>query len=197
MRTENGLTRRAAVTLALSLWAKAEEQAHSHSPAGAAAPLPTPSSSDEKASVPYRFQFLSPAEANTVRRFAAVLIPASERSGGAAAASVDHYIDLVLSLAAPSLQRTWRRGLAAWSKAADPAARFDRLVPNEFAPQSADERFFVLFKSAVTAAFYTSEEGITKELGYQGLGFLREYNTDPMVSFAVPPGYRPQLRSRS
>ncbi len=178
------IRRRTALGLALALWSRAEEQAHQH-----AAPPSNP--------LAYRFAFFSRAEIATVRSYAAVLIPASERSGGAAAARVEEYMDHVLRNAAPSLQRNWRRGLAAWAKEKDPRAVFDRAAGQEFAPKSAADQFFVQFKSAATAAFYTSEEGITKELGYQGLGFLREFRGWEGETFQTPSDYRPRLRARS
>jgi hypothetical protein len=177
----HAIPRRAALQIALAYWAKAQE--HAHPPA--------------VSSAAYRFQFLQPNEIATVRRFAAVLIPATPRSGGAASARVEEFMDSVLAAAAPSLQRLWRRGLADWSKRKEPNAVFARLAPQEFAPQSAQDNFFVLFKAATTTAFYTSEEGIAKELGYQGMAFLREFPGWQGEAFQTPPDYKPLLKSRS
>lgn len=177
-------SRRSALQLALAAWARAEDQAHQHTPPPSAAAA-------------YQFRFLTPAEVFNLQRYAAVLIPASPRSGGAAAAKVEQYIDFVLSSAAPSLQRSWRAGLASFARMKNADAFLSHLAPNEFSPRSRDEQFFVLFKSAVTTAFYTSEEGILKELGYQGMGFLREFPGYQGEAFTVPPGYKPLLRSRS
>jgi hypothetical protein len=172
-----------ASALATRLWTVAQEHAHTHAtaPNSPNAPL----------------KFLSSPESATIARFAAVLIPPTERSGGAAKAAIAPYIDFVLQSAAPSLQRSWRRGLAAWARSKNPDATLAALAPNEFAPKSADDQFFILFKSAVTAAFYTSEEGIVKELGYQGMGFLREFPGWQGEPFQTPADYRPLLRSRS
>jgi hypothetical protein len=177
-----------ALTLAARLWAKAEQESHTHAAA-----------KTESATKP-ALRFLTPRESATIQRFAAVLIPSTERSQGAtgaAGAAIAPYIDFVLSGAAPSLQRTWRRGLAEWEKAKDTDGTLAALAPQEFAPKSQQDQFFVLFKSAVTAAFYTSEEGITKELGYQGMGFLREFAGWQGETFAAPADYKPMLRSRS
>jgi hypothetical protein len=106
-------------------------------------------------------------------------------------------MDFVLASAAPSLQRSWRNGLARFARQPDAFALLSRLAPHEFAPRSRDEHLFVLLKAAVTTAFYTSEEGILKELSYQGMGFLREFPGDPGQPFTVPPGYKPLLRARS
>ncbi|MCX6611008.1 MAG: hypothetical protein NTW74_09170, partial [Acidobacteria bacterium] len=129
--------------------------------------------------------------------FAAVMIPPSSRSGGAASAQIESYIDHTLASAAPSLQRTWRSGLADWTKAKDIDSELSRLAANEFAPKSKADQFFILFKTALTAAFYTSEEGIQKELGYQGMAFLREFPGYQGEAFSTPAGYKPLLRSRS
>ncbi|MBM3763555.1 MAG: gluconate 2-dehydrogenase subunit 3 family protein [Acidobacteria bacterium] len=175
-------TRRAALELSLALWARAEEQAHQHG------------STKENAAV-YRFRFLGPAEVTTIQRFAAVMIPPSGRSGGAAAAHVSRYIDHILASATPSLGRQWRRGLADWAKAKDEDKLLGKLAVNEFAPKSREDQFFVLFKSALTAGFYTSEEGILQELGYQGMGFLREFPGYQGEEFVKPANYKPLLRS--
>lgn len=177
-------SRRTAIQLALALWAKAEEQAHQH-------PAPTASSS------PYKLNFLTPAEVTTLNRYATIMIPPSGRSGGASAAKVETYIDHILSTAAPSLQRTWRAGLSTWAKAKDADSTLAKLAANEFSPKSRDDQFFILFKSALTAAFYTSEEGILKELGYQGMAFLREFPGYQGEALRTPPDYKPLLRSRS
>lgn len=177
-------SRRTALSLALGLWAKAADQVHNH-----AAP-PSPSGT-------YNFRFLSPAEKSTIQRYAALLIPPTSRSGGAPAARVEEYIDTVLALAAPSLQRSWRRSLAEWAKATNPLAVLERTSRGEFSPRTRDEQFFVLFKSATTAAFYTSQEGIEKELGYQGMSFLRDFPGWQGEPFTTPADYRPLLKSRS
>ncbi len=177
-------SRRIALQLALALWAKAEQAAHEH-------PAPPPQTGETKEP-----KFLTRAEVTTIQRFAVVMMPATEHSRGAARAGVEGYIDHVLSLAAPSLQRAWRTGLAAWGKSKNVEATLDAAVVNEFAPKSKEDQFFILFKSALTAAFYTSEEGIMKELGYQGMGFLREFPGYQGEAFTAPADYKPLLRSR-
>ncbi len=177
-------SRRTAIGLALSLWAQAEDQAHQHSPSPATNP-------------DYKFKFLTPAEVATLKRFAAVMIPPSDHSGGAASAQIESYIDHTMASAVPSLQRTWRSGLADWAKAKDTGSELSRLAASEFAPKSRADQFFILFKTALTAAFYTSEEGIQKELGYQGMAFLREFPGYQGEAFSTPPNYKPLLRSRT
>lgn len=177
-------SRRTALELALALWAKAEEQAHQHG-------------TSLEASTSFQPKFLTRDEISTVQRYAAVLIPVSSRSGGAAAAQVETYIDHILASAAPSLQRSWRAGLAGWKKSKDTEARLRQAAANEFSPKTRDDQFFVMFKSAVTAAFYTSKVGIEQELGYQGMGFLREFPGYQGEAFAKPADYKPLLKARS
>jgi hypothetical protein len=175
------ITRRTAVGLATALWMQAQE--HSHPAAEKAAPQ--------------TLRFLTAGEVKTLLRYASVLLPATERSGGAAAAGVEFYTDRVLQAAAQSLQRLWRRGLADWEGQKDAEATLTQLAVNEFSPKTAGEQFFVIFKNAMVAAFYTSEEGIRKELGYQGLGFVRDFRGYQGEEFVVPKGYVPQLKVRS
>ena len=115
-------------------------------------------------------RFLSDDERATLRLLASVLIPADERSGGAAAARVDEYIDLVLGHAEPSLQGRWRVGLArhAGMSGAEAEALLREAARAEFDPVTDDQEFFVLLKSAVVEGFYTSAEGIAKGAGLPG-----------------------------
>lgn len=167
-------TRRNAITLGLALWVQAENRTIA-APAG----------------------FLSPKELATLNRYAAIMIPPSDHSGGAAAAGVDSYINRTLANAAPSLQRAWQRGLAAWGASTDAAATLKSDSANEFQPKTAADQFFILFKSALTSAFYTSQEGIVKELGYQGLAHLHSFPGHDGSPFATPANYKPLLRARS
>ena len=170
------------------LWTQALTAAQSHQHAA------TPSSQ-----AAYTLRFLSKPERDTLVSAAAILIPAGDRSGGAAAARVDEYIDFVLSHAPAELQTRWREGLAVLTRV-EAGARQTTLrswAQNEFAPQTRDEEFFVLLKGAVTEAFYTSEEGIRKELGYQGLGFVREFPGCTHETHRAPANYTARLRARS
>ena len=167
-------TRRNAISLGLALWVEAENRS-------IAAPV----------------GFLSPKELATLNRFAAIMIPASEHSGGAAAAGVDSYISMTLANAAPSLQRAWQRGLESWGASTNASEALKADSANEFQPKTAADQFFILFKAALTSAFYTSQEGIVKELGYQGLAHLHSFPGHDGSPFATPANYRPLLRSRS
>lgn len=169
----------------VALWSQAALAAHQHSTASPA-----------KAS-PYTFRYLTPAEIAVVRRAAALIVPADDRSGGAAAARVEEYIDHVLAHGSAQLKSEWRSGLASLGRAKDLLAELTRLSKNEFAPKSKGDWFFILLKGAVVEAFYTSEEGINKELGYQGMGFLTEFPDFTQVAAVTPAGYRPLLKARS
>ncbi len=139
----------------------------------------------------------SDAEIGTLREVALVMIPADERSKGGAAPGVVEYIDRVVANGPPELLAEWRRGLGLLTPAPDRAALLRTWSRNEFRPRTANERFFVLLKSALVEAFYTSEEGIRGELGYQGLGHVMEFPDFTQVQAARPAGYRPRLRERA
>lgn len=180
-------SRRHVLTLA-AVWAQALAAAQSHQHA-----------SPSTAQAPYTLRFFTKPERETLLAVAAILIPADDRSGGAPAARVDEYIDFVVSHGSAELKRHWRDGLAMLARvdAADREKRLRELAKNEFAPETRDEGFFVLLKGAVVEAFYTSEEGIRKELAYQGLGFLREFPGCTHDKHETPANYRPRLRARS
>jgi hypothetical protein len=183
-----GASRREFLAVA-ALWSQAVAAAqHNHQAAQAAS-----------TNVTYRFAFFQPDERQTLNRLAAILIPADERSGGATAAHVDEYIDFVVSHGNADLKKRWRDGLAPFAKldAAASEQRLRELAANEFAPKSAGDQFFILLKGAVAEGFYTSEEGIRKELAYQGLGFLREFPGCTHESHAIPEGYQPRLKMRT
>jgi hypothetical protein len=143
-------------------------------------------------------RFLSDDERATLRLLADVLIPADERSGGAGAARIDEYIDLVLGHAEPSLQRRWRAGLArhAGMSGAEAEALLREAARAEFDPVTDDQEFFVLLKSAVVEGFYTSEEGIEKELGYQGMSFVLDFPGCRHESHPRPVDFQAALRQR-
>jgi hypothetical protein len=168
----------------LVLWGQAALAAHQHSPS-------------KTNSATYVFRVFSPAEQAVLKQAAAILIPADERSGGAAAARVEEYIDFVVSHGGAELQQAWRDGLARMGAARAIEPFLHRASRNEFRARTADERFFVLLKSAVVEGFYTSEEGISKELGYQGMGFLLEFPDFSQEKPAVPAGHKPMLRAHA
>jgi hypothetical protein len=142
-----------------------------------------------------RGRFLNPQQHEVLLRLMDKLIPADERSGGAVGAKVDEYIDFVLLHADPPLQAAWRNGLDSYGRATDLDTFLNKQARAEFSPATEDERFFVLLKAAVTEGFYTSEEGISKELGYQGMTFDMDPSGCTHADHKAPAGYKPLLRS--
>jgi hypothetical protein len=135
-------------------------------------------------------RFFTPEQFALVDELAEMIIPADEHSPGARAARVAAYLDarLAESLDAED-QAKWRAGLEATDARsrkeigkpfmqATPEERFALLTSiakNEFAPKTPDETFFRTIKSATAVAYYTSEIGIHKEIGYLGNTYLKEY----------------------
>ncbi len=141
--------------------------------------------------------FFTPSELEVLRKALAILIPADDRSRGGEAAGLTEYIGFILSRANSGLQEEWRRGLAVLAAAKNLESLLRRLARNEFRARTRDERFFVLLKSAAVDAFYTSEEGITRELGYQGMGHVMEFPDFSGTKAETPAGYRPMLRAHA
>lgn len=185
-------TRRNFLAIAATLWRQAAlaAQRHVHN---APAPQNAP---------PRKPAFFTEAESELVARLAARIIPADERSGGAVAARLHEYIDFILSHGPGELQNLWRDGLERLAPrlARTPGPEIDVLLMelsrNEFAPSTPDEEFFVVLKSAVVEGFYTSEEGIRKELGYAGNTYVREFPGCRHQKHEPPADYRALLRSR-
>ena len=174
-------TRRDFLVTAAAWWTQAAQAAHQHTPA--------------PASGPYKIRFFTPKEVATLQAIAAVIIPADERSGGAAAAHIEEYIDFVSSHGSVGMKDSWRKGLAAYAgkSAGEITTMLTEASKGEFAPKSEKQRFFVLVKAAVVESFYTSEEGITKELGYQGMTFLVNFDGCTHSSHTAPAGFRPLI----
>ena len=179
------LSRRDFATVAAALWAEAlasAEQHHHELAPQVAAATPT---------------FFTVKERETLYQLTALILPADERSGGAAAANVSQYIETVVFHAQKPLQTAWRTGLRPYLGAADPLALLTAASKNEFRPRTPAERFFVLLKDACVDGFYTSREGIVKELGYKGYTFLREFPGAEPADLQAPAGYKSLLRQRS
>jgi gluconate 2-dehydrogenase gamma chain len=179
------LSRRDFATLSAMLWAEAVASAQHHhhelAPQVAAAG-PT---------------FFTPKERLALDRLTALIVPADERSGGALAAGVSQYIDTVVAHAQKPLQAAWRAGLKPYLDVADAEAMLTAASRNEFRPRTPSERFFVMLKDACVDGFYTSREGIVKELGYKGYTFLREFPGAKPEDLKAPAGYKPLLQQRS
>jgi hypothetical protein len=49
------------------------------------------------------------------------------------------------------------------------------IARGELDPQAPEEHFFVMLKAATARAYYSSQLGIQKDLGYQGNSYLEEF----------------------
>jgi hypothetical protein len=185
-------SRREFIVAAGVLWQQAVVRAQQHHGEHSSAPQ----------SAQYTFSYLDQPRREALRRLMSRIIPADGRSGGAIGAKVDEYIDFILSHAAPALQETWRSGLDRYGRATaglnaeEIDAFLSKHARNEFAPVNENERFFVLLKAAVVEGFYTSQEGIEKELGYKGMSFGLDFPGCTDTVHEVPPTYKPALRQR-
>jgi hypothetical protein len=115
----------------------------------------------------YKLQFFSTDEHRALDRLTEMILPATARSGGASAAHVADFIDLVVANSGPEVQKRWRTGLAAFA-GPDPAALLDRAASEEKAPATVAGHFFVELKRMTIHAYYTSEIGLSQELGSLG-----------------------------
>ena len=139
----------------------------------------------------------SDLEVAALRKAALAMIPADERSAGGNAPGVIEYIDRVVAHGSTALRTEWRWGLGLLGRSKDVEKTLRAMAKNEFTPRSREDHFFVVLKSALVEAFYTSEEGITKELGYQGMGHLMEFPDFTNVQAKVPEGHKPMLKARA
>jgi hypothetical protein len=145
--------------------------------------------------------FLDARQRDILRRLMDRIVPADERSSGAIGAKVDEYIDFVLQHADTTFQNAWREGLdrygaAIGAKEGPPIDAFlTEQARGEFSPRTDDERFFVYLKTAVAEGFYTSQEGISKELGYKGMSFEMDFPGCTHAKHEAPADYQPLLRS--
>jgi hypothetical protein len=139
----------------------------------------------------------SDLEVAALRKAALAMIPADERSAGGNAPGVIEYVDRVVAGGSAALRSEWRWGLGLIGKSGNVDKTLRGMAKNEFAPRNREDHFFVLLKSALVEAFYTSEEGIVKELGYKGMGHVMEFPDFTNVAAKVPAGYKPMLKARA
>jgi hypothetical protein len=181
-----GESRRTFLFAVVGLWQAASARAQLHSKANGRDP---------------GLVFLTPAQHELLLRLIDRFVPADERSAGAVGAKLDEYIDFVLLHADPTMQSSWRKGLTNYAVhlKSKPAAEIDEFLAtqarSEFSPETEDDRFFVLLKVAVTEGFYTSEEGIVKELGYKGMTHDMDAAGCTHAAHKIPADYKPLLRS--
>lgn len=134
-------------------------------------------------------RFFTAAQHRTVDILSELIIPADDRSGGASAARVADFIDLLLSGAGDREQASWRDGLAALDARSSErvgkpfaeagtdgqTALVTEISRNEADPKTPLEVLFGLAKERTIQGYYTSDIGIHKELGYRGNQFLNEF----------------------
>jgi hypothetical protein len=113
----------------------------------------------------YKPQFFSAEEHKLLDALSEMILPADERSGGARAARVADYIDLVAANSGRVVQERWRSGAAAFQA----RGKLDLdAVAREDPATSAAARFFADTRRATIFAYYSSRVGLIDELGYQG-----------------------------
>ncbi len=153
--------------------ANEEEHKHNHAPAKTA---------QAKATAP---KFFTAAEMVALGEISELIIPADERSGGAKAAGVPAFIDLMISESPAEQKKTWRDGLAAMDTKAGGSfvkagkdkqiAVLTEISKNEMKPVTTEEKFFKSVKNMTIDGYYTSKIGIHDELKYKGNTYLKEF----------------------
>ncbi|HXG32897.1 MAG TPA: gluconate 2-dehydrogenase subunit 3 family protein [Bryobacteraceae bacterium] len=130
----------------------------------------------------YERQFFTEREHALLDRVAEMILPADEHSPGAHEARVADYIDLVVAHSSREAQEQWRARLAAFEElaraeggksfveldASKQAQVLEAAARGESRPSTEAEHFFVTMKRMTLAAYYTSEIGLIRELGYRG-----------------------------
>jgi gluconate 2-dehydrogenase gamma chain len=130
-------------------------------------------------------KFFTAAELAAIGEISELIIPADERSGGAKAAEVPAFVDLMVSESSAETKDLWKKGLAAMDAKAGGSfvkAAKDKQVAvlteaskNEAKPSTLEERFFKAIKSMTIDGYYTSKIGIHDELKYKGNTYLKEF----------------------
>lgn len=130
-------------------------------------------------------KFFTAAELAAIGEISELIIPADERSGGAKAAEVPAFIDLMISESPAENKDLWKKGLAAVDAKADGSfvkaakdkqvAILTEISKNEMKPTTLEERFFRTIKSMTIDGYYTSKIGIHDELKYKGNTYLKEF----------------------
>ncbi len=130
-------------------------------------------------------KFFTAAEMVALGEISELIIPTDERSGGAKAAGVPAFIDLMISESPAEQKKQWRDGLAAmdkkvggsFAKAAkdQQIAVLTEISKNEMKPVTLEEKFFKSVKNMTIDGYYTSKIGIHDELKYKGNTYLKEF----------------------
>ena len=144
-------------------------------------------------SAPYKAQFFSLDEFQTVEILSALIIPTDD-APGSKEAQVASYIDFVVFSAAefePSMQKEWRDGIAfldresqrQFKKLFREASEADRIkLLTEMSSPERDAKvhhqgfeFFRLVKDMTVEGFYTSKIGLIDVLDYQGMNYMADF----------------------
>jgi len=136
------------------------------------APAPAP--------LPLKPQFFHPDEFALLDRMAELILPADEHSPGATEAGVARFIDFVLANSPSPDQQRWRAGIKAFEEfaVATESGKFVALKSDAQAgllnaasagtiPDHARE-FFEAVRKETVFAYYTTEIGLLRDLGYRG-----------------------------
>jgi gluconate 2-dehydrogenase gamma chain len=122
--------------------------------------------------------YLSPTELAWVAAFADTIIPRTD-TPGASDAGVPVVIDRRFA-ANPDLAESFRTGMKALD--ADAQSRFGAALPALTAEQKValltpleSDPFFHMMKGLTVDGYYTSQAGLTQELGWHGNTFLTEF----------------------
>lgn len=139
---------------------------------------------------PLRHKFLTAAEFALLDELGELIIPADDHSPGARAALCADYLDRSLfENPRPEEKQKWRDGLGlidamSGEMFGKPFLKtsveerndlLSRISSGEANPKTPAEKFFVLLKSAVAHAYYTSRIGLRVELEYKGNSYLSEF----------------------
>jgi gluconate 2-dehydrogenase subunit 3-like protein len=143
-----------------------------------------------KSATPRRGRFFTPAEYAQLEELSETIIPSDQHSGGAKAAKVADYIELLIGESVDSeRQSLWREGLKLVnvmsqhrsgksfvdSDPEDRNAVLQILSDNSELIELPEVRFFNELKHMTVRGYYTSKIGIHDELGYKGNKLLLEY----------------------
>ncbi len=165
--------------------------------AAAAAVAAVPGTAQETAP-----KFFTPAEFRMVDELSEIIIPADDHSPGARAAKVAAYIDKTLAESLDDKPREeFRTGLAVVNKLsqelnhvsfldATPEQRVAvvaQMARAENDPKKPEELFFVRMKGRTAQAYYSSEIGIHREIGYKGNVLLNEFVGFDASLAPIPP----------
>jgi hypothetical protein len=160
----NSTTRRDALIMIAAAPALGAQSPHQH----ATEPVPPPAA--------YRPKTLTASEMDLVARLSDLIIPRTD-TPGASDAGVPEFIDRRLT-ATPSLAADFRHGLSQLPPgfAQLPNDRQVAILTDmSSVPDSAPGRFFRLLKEITIDGYYSSQAGLTQELGWHGNTFLSEF----------------------